>query len=109
MMSSPPTHYIYHRRLIQGPVPAYVVPENDQRQQIPSVPVQVPLQAQLAPISNIHNVQLVPCLCPVSQDYAYDNQQIQQENFFVNGVPVHQIQQQQLQQQQQQLVQQQKP
>lgn len=40
---------------------------------IPAVPVQVPLQATFLP-SNLHNVQLVPCLCPVAEDYEYDPQ-----------------------------------
>lgn len=39
----------------------------------PAVPVQVPLQATFLP-SNLHNVQLVPCLCPVAEDYEYDPQ-----------------------------------
>lgn len=40
---------------------------------IPTVPIQVPLQATFLP-SNIHNVQLVPCLCPIAEDYEYDPQ-----------------------------------
>lgn len=40
---------------------------------IPTVPIQVPLQATFLP-SNLHNVQLVPCLCPVAEDYEYDPQ-----------------------------------
>ncbi|XP_044733403.1 uncharacterized protein LOC123296007 [Chrysoperla carnea] len=39
-----------------------------QSQSIPAIPIQVPLQAQLTPQPNLQNVQLVPCLCPISQD-----------------------------------------
>lgn len=40
---------------------------------VPAVPIQVPLQATFLP-SNLHNVQLVPCLCPVAEDYEFDSQ-----------------------------------
>lgn len=40
------------------PAPAETVP-------VPAIPIQVPLKAQLAPHANLHNVQLVRCLCPV--------------------------------------------
>ncbi|XP_044270053.1 uncharacterized protein LOC123014835 [Tribolium madens] len=53
--------YYYHQRVLQAPT-GYTEPP------IPAIPVQVPLQAQLTP-ATVHNVQLVPCLCPVSQDY----------------------------------------
>ncbi|BES98633.1 Hypothetical protein NTJ_11448 [Nesidiocoris tenuis] len=38
-----------------------------------ALPVAVPIQAQMAPVpptlkGTVHNVQLVPCLCPVSKD-----------------------------------------
>uniref|UniRef100_T1I6T0 Uncharacterized protein n=2 Tax=Rhodnius prolixus TaxID=13249 RepID=T1I6T0_RHOPR len=38
-----------------------------------ALPVAVPIQAQMAPMpatlkGTVHNVQLVPCLCPVSKD-----------------------------------------
>ncbi|KAJ8969574.1 hypothetical protein NQ317_005902 [Molorchus minor] len=88
-VSPAPSHYYYHKRLLQGPGPAYTVSENNQLHQvppgtIPSMPVQVPLHAHLTPASNIQNVQLVPCLCPVSQDYFYDSRRPpQQENVFV--------------------------
>jgi hypothetical protein len=63
--------YYYHQRVIQGPESSLPVA-------VPSIPVQVPLQAQLAPAA-VHNVQLVPCLCPVSQDFEYDK--VPQEYF----------------------------
>ncbi|XP_066148595.1 uncharacterized protein [Euwallacea fornicatus] len=52
-------------------------PTDYYRQYVPppppySIPLQVPLPAQLAP-SAVQNVQLVPCLCPVSQEYSYEN------------------------------------
>ncbi|XP_063915077.1 uncharacterized protein LOC135131333 [Zophobas morio] len=59
--------YFYHQRLMQPP--GYTEPPV--AVSVPSIPVQVPLQAQLAPAA-VHNVQLVPCLCPVSQDFEYD-------------------------------------
>lgn len=49
---------------------------------VPSVPIQVPMQAQLAPYPHVQNVQLVPCLCPVSQDNAYE--QPAYENVYIN-------------------------
>ncbi|KAG5888776.1 hypothetical protein JTB14_021519 [Gonioctena quinquepunctata] len=82
---NPSTQYFYHKRLVQNPGYQYTI--NDPRGgNIPSVPVQVPLQAQLGPFPNVHNVQLVPCLCPVSQDYAYGEQPQILEN-FVRQVP----------------------
>lgn len=53
-----------------------------ERRRIPAVPIQMPLQAQLSPHSNVHNVQLVPCLCPVSTDGIYEPQQ-SQESYYV--------------------------
>lgn len=50
---------------------------------LPTVPIQVPLQAQLAPYPQVQNVQLVPCLCPVSQENIYD-QQVPHENMYFN-------------------------
>ncbi|XP_018572231.1 uncharacterized protein LOC108911717 [Anoplophora glabripennis] len=94
---TPAPQYFYHKRLLPSSGPVYTIGGNE-RQQVPSVPIQVPLQAQFAPLPGVHNVQLVPCLCPVSQDYPYD--QTQTENIYVSAVPVQQIpSQQQLQQQ----------
>ncbi|KAJ8935870.1 hypothetical protein NQ318_019454 [Aromia moschata] len=101
--SSAPTTYYYHRRLVQGP--QYAIAENGQPQQmpsgpmpIPSVPIQVPLSAQLSAIPNVQNVQLVPCLCPLSE-YPYDNRPVPQENVYL---PIQHVQQQPVQQQLQQ-------
>ncbi|GLV33839.1 hypothetical protein CBL_11276 [Carabus blaptoides fortunei] len=68
-----PVPFIYQQRLLQSPPPYQ---NNEQSVSLPAIPIQVPLQAQLAPAPNIHNVQLVPCLCPVTQeelDKAPDN------------------------------------
>lgn len=78
----------YQQRFLQAGPPAYgpsSIQQDDARLpvQIPAIPIQVPLQAQLAP-SNIHNVQLVPCLCPVSHEYDYDNKV--QENIYTNQI-----------------------
>ncbi|XP_050298342.1 uncharacterized protein LOC126737470 [Anthonomus grandis grandis] len=51
---------------------------NNYKQYMPSappiytVPFPVPLPAQLSPAS-VQNVQLVPCLCPITQEYPYEN------------------------------------
>ncbi|XP_076263747.1 uncharacterized protein LOC143198434 [Rhynchophorus ferrugineus] len=50
---------------------------------LPYVPLQVPIPAQLAP-ATIQNVQLVPCLCPVNQEYPYEN------DFFARKAPINQ-------------------
>ncbi|XP_030762626.1 uncharacterized protein LOC115887348 [Sitophilus oryzae] len=49
---------------------------------LPYVPLQVPLPAHLAP-ATVQNVQLVPCLCPVSQEYSYDSDLISRKAQFV--------------------------
>ncbi|KAL3275951.1 hypothetical protein HHI36_020685 [Cryptolaemus montrouzieri] len=73
-------YFLYQRRM-----PAtYNMPYNEPS--IPAVPMQVPLQAQLAPQPTIQNVQLVPCLCPISNDFDYDKPQ--QENVFLNSAHV---------------------
>ncbi|XP_074038429.1 uncharacterized protein [Leptinotarsa decemlineata] len=88
---SPATNYYYHKRVIQPP---YTI-EDRRPGAVPSVPVQlplqVPLQAQLAPVPNLQHVQLVPCLCPVSQDYPYSGQP--QENVYSQSQPQAQFQQ----------------
>lgn len=53
--SSSQNGYVQQQRPMQG-------------SQIPAVPIQLPLQAQLSPVPSIQNVQLVPCLCPISQE-----------------------------------------
>ncbi|VEN45582.1 unnamed protein product [Callosobruchus maculatus] len=65
--------------------------------------MQVPLQAQFQPISNIHNVQLVPCLCPVTNEPQYSEPipqgpQPTQQEMYVSAQPQNFIQQQQQQQ-----------
>ncbi|GJQ79471.1 hypothetical protein Trydic_g16324 [Trypoxylus dichotomus] len=69
----------YQQRYLQSPPPSLAVSALDAQSQssvpIPAIPIQVPLQAQLSPTANIHNVQLVPCLCPVSPDFEYDKEQ----------------------------------
>ncbi|KAK9880869.1 hypothetical protein WA026_013196 [Henosepilachna vigintioctopunctata] len=79
--SEPAQHpyYVYQRRMPS----TYNIPYSEPS--LPSVPMQVPLQAQLAPQPTIRNVQLVPCLCPVSSDIDYDKSQ--QENVFAS--PTH--------------------
>ncbi|XP_019866075.1 uncharacterized protein LOC109595211 [Aethina tumida] len=77
--------YYYHKRLLQGPT-LYSVAETDVNQQypVPTVPVQVPLQAQFTP-TGIRNVQLVPCLCPVSQEYPDGGDKATTvDNFYAN-------------------------
>lgn len=77
--------YYYHKRLLQGPT-LYSVAEADVNQQypVPTVPVQVPLQAQFTP-TGIRNVQLVPCLCPVSQEYPDGGDKATTvDNFYAN-------------------------
>ncbi|KAK9703277.1 hypothetical protein QE152_g29414 [Popillia japonica] len=67
----------YQQRYIQSPPPLAVSTVDTQAQNsvpIPAIPIQVPLQAQLSSSSNIHNVQLVPCLCPVSPDLEFDKE-----------------------------------
>ncbi|KAL1517965.1 hypothetical protein ABEB36_001659 [Hypothenemus hampei] len=49
----------YYRQYVPPPLPY-------------SFPLQVPLPSPLSPAA-VQNVQLVPCLCPVSQEYAYEN------------------------------------
>ncbi|VEN45581.1 unnamed protein product [Callosobruchus maculatus] len=92
--------YYYHKRLLQGPVYTVIDPT---RPRIPAVPMQVPLQAQFQPISNIHNVQLVPCLCPVTNEPQYSEPipqgpQPTQQEMYVSAQPQNFIQQQQQQQ-----------
>ncbi|XP_065160038.1 uncharacterized protein [Atheta coriaria] len=110
----PPT-LAYYQRVVQHQ-PQYVdnngVPMQP-LQPIPSIPIQVPLQAQFSPAPGIHNVQLVPCLCPVSQDMepienaAFPSSQQQQAQ--QPQQQMQQLQQQQLQQIQQQIQQKQNP
>lgn len=71
----------YQRRYLQN-VPAgnginaqVNEPESGVPVQIPAIPIQVPLQASFGSSPNIQNVQLVPCLCPVVEDYDYNKQQ----------------------------------
>ncbi|KAH1004150.1 uncharacterized protein LOC109536203 [Dendroctonus ponderosae] len=49
----------YYRQYVPPPLPY-------------TIPLQVPLPAQLSPAA-VQNVQLVPCLCPVNQEYSYEN------------------------------------
>lgn len=62
--------------------PSYNIPYSEPS--LPSVPVQVPLQAQLSAQPSVQNVQLVPCLCPISTDY----EPPKPENFYANP-PAH--------------------
>lgn len=78
--STPSPRYYYQKRVVPGPQYGYV--EQDNRP-VPSVPIQVPLQAQFAPYSNLQNVQLVPCLCPVSQEN-FQEQQVPYETVYFN-------------------------
>lgn len=69
----------YQPKYIQTSVPSYGMPPADAQAQgsvpVPAIPIQVPLQAQLSPTPSVQNVQLVPCLCPVSPDFEYDKEQ----------------------------------
>lgn len=49
----------YYRQYLPPPMPY-------------TIPLQVPLPAHLSPAA-VQNVQLVPCLCPASQEYSYEN------------------------------------
>lgn len=79
----PVTTYYHQQRLIQ-PGATYTIQGAEQPLpvQIPAIPIQVPLQAQFSPAANVHNVQLVPCLCPVSQEFEYDSKP--QETTFIS-------------------------
>lgn len=66
----PVTTY-YQQRILQ-PGPSYTIQGAEQPVQIPAIPIQVPLQAQFSQAPNVHNVQLVPCLCPVTQEFEYE-------------------------------------
>lgn len=84
LSSSPYPQYYYHQRVLGAPT-AYTVPGTEPPVPIPSIPVQVPLQAQLAPAPAVHNVQLVPCLCPVSQDIEYEKYEKAPQEYFVTS------------------------
>ncbi|XP_031357128.1 uncharacterized protein LOC116181040 [Photinus pyralis] len=69
------------QRTVQAyPLPAYyprymqMSPPVDDRQPVPlpAIPIQMPLHASLSPTPNVQNVQLVPCICPISSDVEYD-------------------------------------
>ncbi|KAF5299657.1 hypothetical protein FQA39_LY11452 [Lamprigera yunnana] len=62
----------YYHRLVQMPQPQQQGEE--ERISMPSIPIQVPLQASLSAIPNVQNVQLVPCICPIQQDFDYEKQ-----------------------------------
>ncbi|XP_022902141.2 uncharacterized protein [Onthophagus taurus] len=77
---------IYHQRYLQAqlhqqapvqqiPNIPQEIPHDLQNQGVPAIPIQVPLSAQFSPIQNLHNVQLVPCLCPVSPNVEYEKVQ----------------------------------
>ncbi|XP_044766439.1 uncharacterized protein LOC123322559 [Coccinella septempunctata] len=72
-------YYIYQRRM----PPSYNIPYSEPS--LPAVPVQVPLQAQLSPHPSVQNVQLVPCLCPISTDY----EQVKPENYYLTPPAQH--------------------
>lgn len=65
----PPMPVYYQQRLLKTQQHPYPIQEQQQQpMQVPAIPIQMPLQAQLAHMPNIHNVQLVPCLCPVTPE-----------------------------------------
>lgn len=80
-----PVATYYQQRFIQPTPTSYAVQGSEQSVQIPAIPIQVPLQAQFGPTPNIQNVQLVPCLCPVSQDLEYE-QKPQEATFIAQNV-----------------------
>lgn len=61
-----PVATYYQQRLLND-IPQQPYSAVDNQVQVPAIPVQVPLRAHLSP-STIQNVQLVPCLCPISPD-----------------------------------------
>lgn len=77
----------YQQRYIQASPSQHALGQTEPQlqHQIPAIPIQMPLQAQLEPLIGVHNVQLVPCLCPVSPDIEYEK--LQDTNTFVNQYP----------------------
>ncbi|KAK5640249.1 hypothetical protein RI129_011060 [Pyrocoelia pectoralis] len=59
----------YYPRLFQVPPP---IEDQQQSVPLPAIPIQMPLQASLSPTPNLQNVQLVPCICPISSDIEYE-------------------------------------